>query len=145
MFDKCGWSRDTRISAQHIKAAPGLADLLHQCCNTSFIGNIQSFSMPVFRALLQGLIIHIRNPDFGAICGKKLQPWRGQIQWLRSSKRVIEEHRAVPTLLARADEVIERPVLLRCQMTRLARNSLSELPLVRARYLARSRRCFGSL
>lgn len=28
----------------------------------------------------------------------------------------------MPTLLARVDEVIERPVLLRCQMTRLALN-----------------------
>jgi hypothetical protein len=27
--------------------------------------------------------------------------------WLRNSKRLIEERRAVPTLLARADEVIE--------------------------------------
>jgi hypothetical protein len=33
--------------------------------------------------------------------------WAASGWWLRNSKRVIEERRSVPTLLARADEVIE--------------------------------------
>ena len=48
-----------------------------------------------------------KSLTFDLLNSFKSARWAASGWWLRSSKRVIEERRAVPTQLARADEVIE--------------------------------------
>jgi hypothetical protein len=51
--------------------------------------------------------MHSTSPTSDLLTSFKSARWAASGWWLRSSKRVIEERRAVLTLLARADEVIE--------------------------------------